>query len=166
MPNSSIAYGYCNSPLGDILVAGDGHLLHKVVFPTEGDNYRPDPAWAQDDAVVAGVCQQLSAYFSGGLTKFDTRLSFAGTVFQNKVWHTLCEIPFGETITYGILATRIGNPKASRAVGGANGANPIPILVPCHRVIGSDKSLTGFGGGIEIKKYLLDHERQVAAKHA
>ncbi len=98
----------------------------------------------------------------GDLTRFKLPLRFAGTAFQNKVWTALCDIPFGQTVSYGALASRIGKPTASRAVGGANGANPLPIVVPCHRVIGSDRSLTGFGGGIQIKKFLLAHEQKVS----
>jgi methylated-DNA-[protein]-cysteine S-methyltransferase len=109
--------------------------------------------------------RQLHAYFSGELVRFDLPLRFAGTEFQNRVWKTLCKVPLGETISYGVLASRIGNPKASRAVGAANGRNPLPIVVPCHRVIGSNGSLTGFAGGIEIKKKLLDHEQFVARKN-
>ena len=93
------------------------------------------------------------------MTRFDLPLRLAGTTFQNKVWTELRRIPFGQTISYGELASRIGKPTARRAVGGANGANPLPIVVPCHRVIGSDKSLTGFGGGIATKRFLLAHEQ-------
>ena len=99
---------------------------------------------------------------AGALTVFDLPLRLGGTAFQNRVWKALCDIPFGETTTYGALARRIGKPTAFRAVGAANGANPLPIVVPCHRVIGSDGSLTGFGGGIEIKRFLLAHEAGVA----
>jgi len=108
--------------------------------------------------------RQLHAYFAGELTRFDLPLRRAGTAFQNTVWSALCDIPYGETISYGTLASRIGRPTAYRAVGGANGANPLPIVVPCHRVIGSDKSLTGFGGGIGIKRFLLAHERKFTAR--
>ena len=106
----------------------------------------------------------MGAYFAGELTRFDLRLHLAGTAFQNAVWAALCDIPFGETVSYGALASRIGKPMASRAVGAANGANPLPIVVPCHRVIGADKSLTGFGGGIETKRFLLAHEQRLSGK--
>ncbi len=98
------------------------------------------------------------------LTRFDLPLRFAGTAFQKTVWRALIDIPFGETISYGALAATIGRPSASRAVGAANGANPLPIVAPCHRVIGADRSLTGFGGGLETKSFLLDHERRVAGR--
>jgi methylated-DNA-[protein]-cysteine S-methyltransferase len=121
------------------------------------------PEWRRDDSLFAEAFRQLRAYFAGELTQFDLPLRFAGTSFQCKVWTALCEIPFGEVVSYGALASRIGKPTASRAVGGANGANPLPIVVPCHRVIGSDRSLTGFGGGIEIKRFLLSHEQRFAS---
>jgi methylated-DNA-[protein]-cysteine S-methyltransferase len=103
--------------------------------------------------------RQLRAYFAGELETFDLPLAPEGTPFQLEVWRRLCEIPYGETISYGELARRLGNPNASRAVGLANGANPIPIVIPCHRVIGSDGKLTGYGGGLPIKEKLLALER-------
>lgn len=161
MPRSdaSLAYGYFDSPLGALLVAGDADQLHLIRFPTEGRAYDPRAGWRRDDSCFVETFAQLGAYFAGELSDFNLPLRFAGTNFQNKVWRALCDIPFGETISYGALASRIGKPTASRAVGGANGANPLPIVVPCHRVIGSDKSLTGFGGGVEIKRFLLTHEQ-------
>lgn len=153
-------YGIFESPVGSLLVAGDAERLHMIGFPSESWAERPPGHWRRDDARFADAYGQLEAYFAGQRTRFDLPLRIAGTAFQNTVWRALCDIPFGETISYGALAARIGKPTASRAVGGANGANPLPIVVPCHRVIGSDKSLTGFGGGIEIKKFLLDHERR------
>lgn len=165
-PEAELSYGYVDSPLGALLVAGDRHHLHLISFPTQGRDYEPRAGWRRDDAMFAAACRQLEAYFAGELVRFDLPLRFGGTDFQNTVWTALCGIPFGETVSYGALAARIGRPSASRAVGGANGANPLPIVVPCHRVIGSDKSLTGFGGGIEIKRYLLEHERKYAAASA
>ncbi len=153
-----LSYGYFDSPLGALLVAGDSNEIHQISFPTEEQNYHPKEDWHRDDKKFSDVFDQLGAYFSGRLTNFCVPIRLAGTEFQNKVWAALCKIPFGETVSYGSLAARIGKPTASRAVGGANGANPIPIIVPCHRVIGADKSLTGFGGGIEIKRFLLEHE--------
>ncbi len=161
---SNLAYGCFDSPLGPLLVAGDAERLHSIRFPTERRSCRMQAGWRRDDAFFAEAFGQLRAYFAGELTQFDLPLHLAGTPFQNKVWSALCEIPFGATVSYGALASRIGRPTASRAVGGANGANPLPILVPCHRVSGSDKSLTGFGGGIEVKRYLLDHEQRFAPK--
>jgi len=160
--DSDLRYGTFDSPVGSLLVAGDADELHRISFPTEHRNKRPQANWRRDDGRFADAFRQLRAYFAGDLTRFDLPLRFAGTEFQNRVWAALVDIPFGETLSYGVLAARIGKPSASRAVGGANGANPLPIVVPCHRVIGSDKSLTGFGGGIEIKKFLLAHEERVA----
>lgn len=159
---SALVYGYCDSPIGPLFVAGDGDHLHRIRFPTEKRAREVPGDWRRDDGCFAGVFGQLHAYFEGQLTRFDLPLRFNGTEFQNRVWKALCGIPYGATISYGALASRIGSPTASRAVGGANGANPLPIVVPCHRVIGSDKSLTGFGGGVDVKKFLLDHEHRVA----
>lgn len=158
MPDSALAYSYYDSPIGSLLVAGDGDCLHLISFPSGSRTKQPLQDWRRDDTAFTEVFSQLGAYFSGELKQFDLPLCFAGTDFQNSVWTALCDIPYGETISYGILAARIGRPKASRAVGAANGANPLPIVVPCHRVIGADKSLTGFGGGIETKRFLLEHE--------
>lgn len=157
--DAKLVYGYFDSPVGSLLVAGDADHLHLISFPSEGRAYEPQAGWRRDDTFFVETFAQLGAYFAGELTEFNLPLRFAGTAFQNKVWTALCDIPFGETISYGMLAARIGKPTASRAVGGANGANPLPIVVPCHRVIGSDKSLTGFGGGVEIKRFLLNHEQ-------
>jgi O-6-methylguanine DNA methyltransferase len=110
------------------------------------------------------VCAQLGAYFRGERRSFDLPLSMAGTPFQQRVWQALRDIPFGETVSYGEVARRIGAPDAFRAVGAANGQNPVPIIVPCHRVIGASGALTGFGGGIERKRWLLDHERAVSGR--
>jgi methylated-DNA-[protein]-cysteine S-methyltransferase len=162
--DSNLAYGYFHSPLGPLLVAGDENHLHLIRFPSESRTKPPLADWHRDDSLFASAFGQLRAYFAGQLTQFDLPLRFAGTAFQNKVWSALCDIAFGETISYGELASRIGRPSASRAVGRANGANPLPIVVPCHRVIGADKSLTGFGGGIETKRFLLAHEQRVAPR--
>ena len=159
-PESKLAYGYFDSPIGPLLVAGDSDRLHLISFPTESRTKQPQADWCRDESLFVEAFRQLDAYFAGELTRFDLPLRLAGTAFQNKVWTALCDIPFAETISYGELASRIGKPSASRALGGANGANPLPIVVPCHRVIGSDKSLTGFGGGIETKRFLLAHEQR------
>lgn len=158
--SSDLSYGYLDSPVGPLLVAGDADRLHLIGFPAESRIKSPQAGWRRDDSLFVEAFRQLDAYFAGRLTRFDLPLRLAGTAFQNKVWTALCGIPFGETIFYGALASRIGKPTASRAVGGANGANPLPIVVPCHRVIGANKSLTGFGGGIEIKRHLLAHEQR------
>jgi methylated-DNA-[protein]-cysteine S-methyltransferase len=117
----------------------------------------------RDDTQSTEVIEQLTAYFAGDLKDFDVPLTMAGTDFQRAVWTELQQIPYGETITYGELAERLGRPSASRAVGLANGKNPISIIVPCHRVIGSTGNLTGYGGGLPRKRYLLDFEQGVPA---
>ncbi|MGH9061287.1 MAG: methylated-DNA--[protein]-cysteine S-methyltransferase, partial [Acidimicrobiales bacterium] len=116
-------------------------------------------AWERDDSCFGEAVAQLDAYFAGTLTRFDLPLRMQGTAFQRQVWSALCEIPYGQTWSYGQLADRIGNSKACRAVGLANGRNPVSIVVPCHRVIGADGSLTGYGGGVDRKAWLLGHER-------
>jgi methylated-DNA-[protein]-cysteine S-methyltransferase len=118
-----------------------------------------DPAWRHDAVPLTETIRQLQAYFAGELENFNLPLAPEGTPFQKEVWQRLCDISYGQTISYGELARRIGNPKASRAVGLANGSNPIPIVIPCHRVIGSNGKLTGYGGGLPIKEKLLALER-------
>lgn len=161
---SVLAFGYFDSPVGPLLIAGDADRLHLISFPTGRRAEAPEADWRRDDSLFLETIDQLRAYFAGTLTRFDLPLRLAGTTFQNKVWTALCDIPFGETVSYGELASRIGKPTASRAVGAANGANPLPIVVPCHRVIGSDRSLTGFGGGLETKRFLLAHEQDCSSE--
>ena len=144
-----------DSPVGRLLLAGDGRSLIQVCFQSGPRPLRAPDGWRADAAPFRPVITQLGEYFTGGRRKFDLPLAPQGTEFQRQVWRALTEIPYGKTISYGELATRIGNPSASRAVGLANGANPLPIIVPCHRVIGADGSLTGFGGGLPIKRKLL-----------
>lgn len=149
-----------DSPVGPLLLAGDSEALHVLAF---GRGCRPreiDANWIKDSkGVLKGVRRELDDYFAGKLKKFTTKLAFNGTPFQNAVWQQLTRIPYGETISYMELANRIENPKAVRAVGMANGSNPIAIIVPCHRVIGSNGSLTGFGGGLPNKRALLELEK-------
>jgi methylated-DNA-[protein]-cysteine S-methyltransferase len=114
-------------------------------------------------ALLAEAVRQLEEYFAGSRTEFDLKLDPQGTPFQLSAWTVLCDIPFGQTVSYAYQARRLGDVRKSRAVGAANGKNPIPIVVPCHRVVGSDGSLTGFGGGIESKAWLIDHEKRVIA---
>lgn len=151
-----ICYSYLESPVGSLLLTGDGERLHEIVFPEK--NRKPDSAAEQRAEPFREVSLQLTAYFEGSLKEFDLELAPQGTPFQLQVWEELQRIPYGETISYGELAQRIDNPSASRAVGAANGRNPIPIVIPCHRVIGAGGSLTGFGGGLEVKRALLEHE--------
>lgn len=145
-----------DTPIGGLLLVGDADALHGVYFQDgKRGPHQPDKAWERSDKPFREVLKQLKAYFAGRLTEFDLPLSPHGTEFQLKVWSALRTIPYGETWSYGELARRIRKPAASRAVGAANGQNPIPVIVPCHRVIGADGSLTGFGGGLPIKQKLL-----------
>jgi methylated-DNA-[protein]-cysteine S-methyltransferase len=149
-----------DSPVGPLLLAGDRDALHVLAFGVGSRPREIDADWMPDTkGVLKGVRRELDDYFSGKLKTFSTGLAFNGTEFQNSVWKQLTRIPYGETISYLELARRIGNPKAMRAVGLANGANPIAIIVPCHRVIGSNGSLTGFGGGLPTKRALLELEK-------
>ena len=150
-----VVYTTIDSPVGPLLLAGDERGLRLVRFENSKRATPLQPSWKQEKAPFAEVVRQLRAYFSGELKEFDLPLAPEGTEFQLSVWRSLRRIPYGETISYGQLACRIGNPKAVRAVGLANGCNPIPIIIPCHRVIGSDGNLTGFGGGLPNKRKLL-----------
>jgi methylated-DNA-[protein]-cysteine S-methyltransferase len=152
---TQIRYTYHETPLGITLLAADDAGLRMISFAAGKRLERPRPDWREDPKPFRQVNTQLRAYFAGELRDFDLPLSLLGTDFQLRVWQELRKIPYGETISYGQLACRIGSPKAPRAVGLANGSNPIPIIVPCHRVIGSNGSLTGYGGGLPNKKALL-----------
>ncbi len=157
---SSSFYATIDSPLGPLLLVADGDSLRRIHFVNGRHPAQPDPVWKQDPAPLKEPLRQLNAYFAGDLENFDLPLAPEGTTFQQQVWKQLCDIPYGETISYGELARRIGNPNASRAVGLANGSNPIPIIIPCHRVIGSNGKLTGYGGGLPIKEKLLALEQR------
>jgi len=157
---NTISYTQIESPIGPLLLAADESGLREIRFVHGRQPAKPDPDWKKDDAPLRETIRQLREYFTGELEEFDLPLSPQGTPFQLSVWKRLCEIPYGETISYGELAGRIGNPNASRAVGLANGSNPIPIIIPCHRVIGSNGKLTGYGGGLPIKEKLLALERR------
>lgn len=148
-----------DSPIGPLTLAGeDGKLSHLLMLD---HSHAPNrTGWRRDDAAFPEVVEQLAAYFAGDLTEFDLSYQMVGTEFQRRVWTALLTIPYGQTRSYGQLAMQIGAPTASRAVGLANGRNPISIIVPCHRVIGSNGSLTGYGGGVERKRALLDLERK------
>jgi methylated-DNA-[protein]-cysteine S-methyltransferase len=149
-----------DSPVGPLLLAGDQEALHVLAFGVGSRPREIDTAWQPDVKGVLGpIRKELDQYFAGRLKKFSTPVAFNGTQFQTAVWQELRRIPYGETISYLELAKRIRNPKAVRAVGLANGANPIAIIVPCHRVIGSNGSLTGFGGGLPTKRALLELEK-------
>ena len=149
-----------DSPVGPLLLAGNSEALHVLAFGAGSRPREIDADWMPDTkGVLKDVRKELDRYFEGRLKQFSTKLAFNGTPFQIDVWKELTRIPYGETISYLDLANRIRNPKAVRAVGMANGANPIAIIVPCHRVIGSNGSLTGFGGGLPTKRALLDLEK-------
>lgn len=144
------------SPIGELLLTSDGEALTGLYMEPH-----PKVQSAGEDKIVRSAAKQLREYFAGARTAFDLPLKLDGTPFQQQVWEALCDIPFGATISYAELARRVGNPKACRAVGLANGRNPIGIVVPCHRVIGANGALTGYGGGIERKKFLLELEAQL-----
>lgn len=156
-------YHYHITSIGELLLAGDGDSLSLLGFPSGKMQRRHDVDWSKDPAPFRDACTQLNAYFAGELQQFDLPLSPKGTAFQESVWQALTQIPYGETCSYGELAAKIGKPRASRAVGAANGVNPIPVIIPCHRVIGSSGKLTGFGGGIETKQFLLALESEQIA---
>jgi len=148
-------YTTIESPVGPLLLAGNAVGLCYISFADKKRAVKLHRDWTESQKPFAEVIRQLRAYFRGDLKEFDVPLNMAGTPFQLRVWESLREIPYGETTSYGELARRIGKPEAVRAVGTANGSNPIPIIVPCHRVIGSDGSLTGYGGGLSVKEKLL-----------
>ena len=155
-----VSFTQIESPLGPLLLAADETGVRHIEFVNGRNPVEADPRWHEDAEPFRATIRQLRAYFAGELEAFDLTLAPEGTPFQLSVWDHLCEIPFGETISYGELARRVGNPNASRAVGLANGSNPIPIVIPCHRVIGSNGKLTGYGGGLPIKEKLLGLERR------
>jgi len=153
-------YTYHETSIGSLLLAGQGDALSLLGFPQGKMQRRHESGWQRDDAPFRDAMEQLNQYFAGELDAFDLRLAPSGTDFQRTVWKALMEIPYGDTWSYGQVAEHIDRPKASRAVGAANGVNPIPVIIPCHRVIGSSGKLTGFGGGLETKEYLLGLESQ------
>jgi methylated-DNA-[protein]-cysteine S-methyltransferase len=158
MPRSEMFYTTFDSPIGELLVAGDGSSIHGLHMQEGRTATDVGAGWKRAAEPFAAVRDQLGEYFTGRRTSFDVPLTLAGTAFQRRVWSALLEIPYGESISYGELARRVGIPSAARAVGTANGLNPVAVIVPCHRVIGADGSLTGFGGGLERKRFLLDLE--------
>lgn len=157
-------YDYLETPIGRLLLVADEDGLRHVDFPNKDQDARIEAGWQRSRRFLGRVIEQLDAYFAGDLHVFDLALAPHGTAFRRNVWDELLRIPYGETISYGELARRIRQPQASRAVGAANGANPLPVIVPCHRVIGSSGKLTGFGGGLPTKQWLLEHERRHAPR--
>ena len=153
-------YCYLDTPIGELLLAGDDDGLCLVSFPEGAMRRDPEPDWIYNEKPFAAALQQLTEYFAGERRTFDLPLKLSGTEFQMSVLQALQEIPYGETTSYADIAERVGRPKAVRAVGAANGRNPIPIIVPCHRVIGSNGDLTGLGGGLDTKEALLRLEAE------
>ena len=152
------------SPVGELILTASETALKAVFFPVRRNRSAPEAGWVEDDgrgpagALLAAVRRQLTEYFEGTRTTFDLALDGTGSTFERRVWDLLRTIPYGATTSYGALARRLGDPRATRAVGAANGKNPIPIIVPCHRVLGARGELTGFGGGLDRKRWLLEHE--------
>lgn len=151
-------YCYTSSPVGTLLLARDAQGLRLLEFQVGRHPVKPQKDWQRSEAPFREAIAQLGAYFAGRLRVFDLPLAPEGTAFQQQVWRALLTIPYSETLSYSGLAQRIDRPAAVRAVGAANGRNPIAIVIPCHRVIGADGSLTGFGGGLPIKRTLLELE--------
>jgi methylated-DNA-[protein]-cysteine S-methyltransferase len=156
---TSICYDYLETPIGLLMLAGDGEVLVELGFPGGKAARRHDESWTHASGKFKDAKNQLLAYFAGELRDFSLSLAPQGTDFQLQVWQALQSIPYGQTWSYGQLAKHIHKPKASRAVGAANGRNPIPVIIPCHRVIGSSGKLVGFGGGLETKQHLLALEK-------
>lgn len=156
-------YTRIDSPIESLLLTSDGESLTSLFMVVQRHGPFFSETWQHDDNVkpFAEARKQLAAYFAGELTDFDLPLKMIGTEFQKSVWRELLNIPYGVTISYGELAERVGSPNSSRAVGAANGRNPISIIVPCHRVIGANGKLTGYGGGMERKEWLLTHESKL-----
>ncbi|MGH2986325.1 MAG: methylated-DNA--[protein]-cysteine S-methyltransferase [Solirubrobacterales bacterium] len=154
----TLIYTTLESPIGELLLVGDGERLRGLHFQHGRRPMRVENSWRRAEEPFARARDQLGEYFAGERDEFELPATGTGTPFQRRVWAALAEIPYGETVSYGELARRIGRPAASRAVGMANGRNPISIVTPCHRVVGSDGALTGYGGGVERKRFLLELE--------
>jgi methylated-DNA-[protein]-cysteine S-methyltransferase len=157
-------YTIMDSPIGQLVLVGSPVGLTEIRFTLDSETPTLDPGWQHNPEVFKDVIDQLQSYFAGARQTFTLPLDPQGTPFQRQVWTALQTIPYGKTISYGELAQSIGKPNAVRAVGAANGQNPLPIVIPCHRVIGSNGSLTGYAGGLHIKRLLLDLERQPAGQ--
>ena len=161
-----IYFTFYESPIQTLRLVSDGRSLLGLYMRSEKHAQISAQDWIEDETAqpFAVTRQQLSDYFTGALTQFDLPLSPQGTPFQKRVWAALKTIPYGATLSYGELAQQIGQPQAARAVGLANGRNPVSIIVPCHRVVGANGKLTGYGGGVERKQWLLNHERLIRMK--
>lgn len=156
-------YTTTESPIGELLLVGDGRALHGLYMQDGRKPMRVGSSWRRDEDSFADALRQLGEYFAGSRNAFELPLALSGNPFELRVWNALLEIPYGHTASYGQIAASVGEPHAARAVGLANGRNPIAVIVPCHRVIGSDGSLTGYGGGLERKRFLLDLEAGVSS---
>jgi methylated-DNA-[protein]-cysteine S-methyltransferase len=153
-------YTSIDSPIGELLLLGDGHSLRGLYMQQGRKPVQIAPRWERSEAPFADVRRQLREYFAGDRTTFDDLpLTLDGAQFERRVWRALQDIPYGETVSYGEIARRVGQPGAARAVGLANGRNPIAVIVPCHRVIGANGTLVGYGGGLERKRLLLELEQ-------
>jgi methylated-DNA-[protein]-cysteine S-methyltransferase len=159
-------YRTLDGPIGPLTIAGHDDVVHRLSMHDQRHVPPIAEGCRRDDAAFPKVADQLAAYFAGELTEFDLAIELGGSPFQRRVWEALLDIPYGRTSSYGELAARIGKPGAARAVGLANGRNPIAIVVPCHRVIGASGTLTGYGGGLERKRHLLDLESGMSAQLA
>jgi methylated-DNA-[protein]-cysteine S-methyltransferase len=152
------------TPVGELTLIGSDRGLREIHWPNRNGTNTMLAAHGEDHPLLKETVRQLDEYFAGRRTSFDIPLDLRGTPFQLAAWRALAEIPFGETRSYGQQAAMIGSPRAVRAVGSANGANPVCIVLPCHRVVGADGSLTGFGGGLGTKRWLLDHEARISKR--
>ena len=159
---AGLSHTVLDTPIGPLTLVASADALREVRFPNGRPVGPQDGPDAPDHPVLMDAARQLGEYFAGERTAFDLPLDPQGSSFQRSAWRGLTTIPFAETVSYGEQARRLGHDGKARAIGAANGSNPIPVILPCHRVIGSDGSLTGFGGGLETKAWLLHHERQVA----
>lgn len=157
---TGLARATCDSPVGELLLLGSEDGLREVRWKERG---LPPGGEIRSCDMLDETARQLGAYFAGRLLRFDLPLDLVGTPFQVQAWRALADVPYGTTISYGDQARRLGRPAAARAVGAANGRNPVPIVLPCHRIVGADRSLVGFGGGLDRKAWLLEHEARVAA---
>jgi len=155
-------HAFIDTPIGPLLLVGDGTGLTGIGLPERGKPAKPPPGTMESKSKLLAAARQFDEYFAGTRLQFDLPLHPSGTPFQLEVWGALLAIPYGETTSYADIARRIRRPRAVRAVGAANGANPLAIIVPCHRVIGSHGDLVGYGGGLPIKRWLLAHERKYA----
>ena len=158
MHGARVTYTTLDSPIGPLLLTSDGEALAGIYMESHKRGPQPEGDWRRDSSPFRDVADQLAGYFAGRRRRFNLPIALGGTEFQRRVWSALREIEFGHTLCYAELAERIGSPAAVRAVGAAVGRNPISIIIPCHRVVGSNGHLTGFAGGLERKRWLLDHE--------